>query len=165
MNKALLLTFLSFCNIGAFAGDQCQIITKEHTYKESKDLTFTNQLANKLTFTVPQPNKMIYDISSPILIYNKDKYIGYQMIEEPFDKKDNLAKQLKNKWGFVCDTPVIALTVNNYQVLILDSQGVNSAFKSVFIIPKSNNYFYLLSFKGFTVQEFNNIIATLKQGA
>lgn len=163
MNKALLLTFLSFCSIGAFAGDQCQIITKEHTYKESKELTFTNQLANKLTFTVPQPNKMIYDISSPILIYNKDKYIGYQMFDKPLYKKT--AKQLVDEWGFVCDTPVIELTINDYQVLILDSQGLNSAFKSVFIIPKSNNYFYLLSFKGFTVQDFNNIIATLKQGA
>lgn len=165
MRKALLLTFLGCCSIGAYASEQCQIVQKDFTYQKSKELTFKNQLAHKLTFNVPSPNKMIYDIGSPILIYNKNKYIGYQMIIEPFAGREEQADYLKNKWGFKCETPIIELTINNYKILILNSQGVNNKFKSVFIIPNTNDYFYLLSFKGFTEKEFNSIIATIKQGA
>lgn len=164
MRKTILLVTLLYSSF--VIANECKIISQELNYKQSKELTFKNRLLNKLSFNVPPPNQMLYGSDSPILIYNKNKYIGFQLIPESFGDKEKRAEQLLSKWEFPCKDPVIELTTKDYQILIIDDEfkAANKRYKSVFFINDKKDYYYLIDFTGFTDSEIKQILSTIKQG-
>ncbi len=161
-----IIFFIILLYSGFVVANECKIVSQELKYQQSKELTFKNSLLNKLFFDVPPPNQMLYGSDSPILIYDKNKYIGYQLINEPFGDKEKRAEQLFNKWEFPCKTPVITFSTKDYQILVIDNEfkAINSVYKTVFFINDNKGYYYLINFKGFSDQELNRILATIKQG-
>ncbi|MFD1261054.1 hypothetical protein [Entomomonas asaccharolytica] len=164
MKKIILFIALLYSSF--VIANECKIVSQELKYQQSKELTFNNRLLNKLSFDVPPPKQMLYGSDSPILIYDKNKYIGFQLIPESFGDKEKRAEQLFNKWEFPCNTPVIELITKDYQILIIDDEfkAANKIYKSVFFINDKKDYYYLIDFTGFTDSEIKRILSTIKQG-
>ncbi|MFD1259784.1 hypothetical protein [Entomomonas asaccharolytica] len=158
MKRFLITCFLCSLVLMVKANEQCQIKPIPTEYKTvNNKFLFKNRLAPDLIVYTANPESTIIS-GDPILIFSDKKSIGFQQINESFGNEQEIPKLLKEKWDIDCSNAITEIRKSNYQLLIANDgktlEGLSRT--TVFIIPKNKkftDYFYLLSFIGYTDEE------------